>query len=99
MDTGKDDIIGTTQELDNKEETNKQIASPSATNSSLQKSLVKIGGDYSVTFGVEANKKTNTNALGATFSSLDEDNEIKEQYKLIGEQLQEKGAEPIDAMI
>eukprot|EP00957_Ditylum_brightwellii_P062836 4767721-Ditylum_brightwellii.AAC.1 len=90
MDAEEDDIIKTTQKIDFEEESNEQIPPPSAAKSSLQKSLVKIGGDYSVTFGVDTNKKSDANTLAVTFSSLGKDKKIEDQYKSIGEQLQKK---------
>eukprot|EP00957_Ditylum_brightwellii_P049947 3786165-Ditylum_brightwellii.AAC.1 len=64
--------------LGNAEETNKQISPQPATISSLQKSRVKIGGEYSVTFSTKSNKKPNANALGMTFFSPDNNDKIKE---------------------
>eukprot|EP00957_Ditylum_brightwellii_P032514 2463713-Ditylum_brightwellii.AAC.1 len=53
------------------------------------KSLNKAGSNYSASLGAKSNF-FGANTLGVMLSSLDEEDKIKEQYKLIGEQLQEK---------
>eukprot|EP00957_Ditylum_brightwellii_P212148 15367019-Ditylum_brightwellii.AAC.1 len=57
------------------------------------------GNNNSATFVSTASSMHNVIAQGLTFSYLDEEDEIEDKYKSIGECLQEKGVGVINAMI